>query len=483
MLEISVPYNLAFAQLVASFMEEAGACYGADEREKNHLRLAGEEAFAFIMAGIPASGLKDQFKLRCQDDPDGLLFQFSNHGRPLNVRHIPDFSIDDPDNTADGLSLHLLKRLSEKLLFRNLGQNGWELVLLMRFHSFRPLSGLSVAGFSKQTLTASNAELSVRKATAADVPGIINLVYNTYRYSYVKTLFYDTEELAEAISSGKVLSLIALTGNGTVIGHNAVLVESQLLGEVGMSMVDPEYRKTGIFVSLLSATMEALLQNHPKLLLYARAVTSHKHSQAFLSGFVCCLLQLSVHPHASFVGMKGDQNERESLVFGVIPVEGELQKQRFFVPAVHCSMVRQLFSGGIIQAEIEAHTGTLMLENTDAITEWSLEKQHGSISVRQPGRDFDRFLRHETMMLQQEGVLTIDVSIAATFNQPAETNALLMKNSYFFSGLKPETDGSWKLIYTNLTHQKFNFDNLQLFSPEVAELRDYIKKLYLEIVN
>ncbi len=63
MLEISVPYNLAFAQLVASFMEEAGACYGADEREKNHLRLAGEEAFAFIMAGIPASGLKDQFKL------------------------------------------------------------------------------------------------------------------------------------------------------------------------------------------------------------------------------------------------------------------------------------------------------------------------------------------------------------------------------------------------------------------------------------
>ena len=181
--------------------------------------------------------------------------------------------------------------------------------------------------------------------------------------------------------------------------------------------------------------------------------------------------------------MKGDQNERESLVFGVIPVEGELQKQRFFVPDVHCLMVRQLFSGGIIQAEIEAHTGSLMLENTDAITEWSLEKQHGSISVRQPGHDFDRFLRHETMMLQQEGVLTIDVSIDATFNQPAETDALLVKNSYFFSGLKPESDGSWKLIYTNLTHQKFNFDNLQLFSPEVAELRDYIKKLYLEIVN
>ncbi len=483
MLEISVPYNLAFAQLVASFMEEAGACYGADEREKNHLRLAGEEAFAFIMAGIPSSGLKDQFRLRCQDDQDGLLFQFSNHGRPLNVRHIPDFSIDDPDNTADGLSLHLLKRLSEKLLFRNLGQNGWELVLLMRFQHFMLLPGISVAGFSKQTITASSTELSVRKATAADVPGIINLVYNTYRYSYVKTLFYDTEELAEAISSGKVLSLIALTGNGTVIGHNAVLVESQLLGEVGMSMVDPEYRKTGIFVSLLSATMEALLQNHPKLLLYARAVTSHKHSQVFLSGFVCCLLQLSVHPHASFVGMKGDQNERESLVFGVIPVEGELQRMHLFVPGVHSGIVKNVFSGGVIPVEITEHSGKFMQENTEATIEFSFEKQHGRISVNYPGLNFDRFLRHETMVLQQEGLLTINVSIPANSDQPAETDAILMKNNYFFCGLMPDINGSWNLIYTNLTHQKFNFDNLQLFSPEVAELRDYIKKLYLEIVN
>lgn len=481
MLEIKVPYNLVFAPLVASFMEESATCFGADENERKHFRLAGEEAFAFIMAGIPPCGLSEPFQLRCTSDETGMVFQFSNHGRPMNVRHIPAFSVDDPENTSDGLSLQLLKQLCSKLLFRNLGQNGWELLLQFPIRKFVAVSELSVFSSGTPDAKATNPEISIKKAGVADVDGIINLVYNTYRYSYVKTLFYDPKALAEAIENGKVISLIALSNSKTVIGHNAVLVESQRLGEVGMSMVDPAFRKTGAFVALLSATLQELYKTCPHMLLYARAVTSHTHSQAFLSGFAVCLIQLSVYRHAAFVGMKGNHNERESLIYALAAIDGKHDAGKIYVPEKHLSFVKSIFDNEILGADVLSFCGNYKLQITTALVEISAEKQHATIQLLEAGKDFDHFLRQQCSLLQQEGVLTIDCCLASSEMQPADIDSILYKNGFIFCGLKPDANEGWQIVYTSLTHQKFDFDNIRLFNPTTAEFRDYIKKNYFEL--
>jgi hypothetical protein len=55
-MNLKIPYNLDFVNVVASFLEEIGACYGANPAEKQRLRLIGEEAFSFIMVGIRLVG-------------------------------------------------------------------------------------------------------------------------------------------------------------------------------------------------------------------------------------------------------------------------------------------------------------------------------------------------------------------------------------------------------------------------------------------
>ena len=132
-MELILPYYQEYINVVASFVEEMGRSHGAGREEATQLRLVGEETFIFIMNGIPKTGLDTMFHLRCVEEEEGLLFLFTNHGRPMNIREIPTFSPDDMERTADGLSLRMIRCFSYDFGYRNLGKEGWE--LLIRFLS------------------------------------------------------------------------------------------------------------------------------------------------------------------------------------------------------------------------------------------------------------------------------------------------------------------------------------------------------------
>ncbi len=477
--EMILPYDLTFTPLVAGFMEETAACFGASEAEQKRSRLCGEEAFGLIMAGVPASGLSERFHLRCSSDGNTLIFQFSNHGRPMSIRHIPAFDVDDPDHTAEGLQLELLQNLCENIQFRNLGANGWELVLGIKLGQLKLPPALEPQKPARKNIL--DEDIRVRKADKSDVEGIINLVYNTYRYTYVKSLFYDPLSLAEAIETGKVLSVIATASSGEVVGHNAILVESQLLGEVGMAMVAPDYRKTGTFIRLLHATMQLLEKELPGMLLFAKAVTSHTHSQAFLQGFITTHFQLSVHPRAAFIGMKEYHNTRESLLYAVAPSNGFLDMGTIGVPGEHLEMVRQVFDIESVRAQIVAHHGRLSGSDSIIVSTAEFTKQWAQLHVSQAGMDLERQLKKQCHQLQQEGVVTIELSYPASAVFPSNMDKMLTASQFFFCGLKPCADGDWMVVYTNLTHQKFDFDALQLFSPNHQSLLEYIKKCHTRL--
>ena len=108
--------------------------------------------------------------------------------------------------------------------------------------------------------------MTIREAQPADVPGIISLIYNTYRYSFAKEAFYDEETFARMLAERKILSIVAVTPSGRVVGHQGVLLESERLGEAGLAMVDPGYRKSRVFLSLVLQTAKAVRAAYPALL-------------------------------------------------------------------------------------------------------------------------------------------------------------------------------------------------------------------------
>jgi hypothetical protein len=476
-MNLSIPYNLEFVNVVATFLEEMGACYGADAAEKQRLRLIGEEAFSFILVGIPDQDFSEMFQLRCTEIDDRLSLSFSNHGRPMNVREVKDFSVDDMEGTADGLSLRLLQGLCDQLLFQNLGRDGWELAIQFKLKNYKPiLSGTDEA--DEALKPGISYDFTVRHSETDDIPGIINLVYNTYRYSYAKSFAYSKELFQEAMDNGKIFSMVVATADQKIIGHQAILFESPQLGEVGMAMVDPAYRKSRAYLLLKRDMKEEVMQKYPNVILYIKAVTSHKSSQAFMAGASISLLELSVYNHASFVGMKAGHSPRESLIYGFVTFSPHLPLKPIYIPEEHHEMVSSFFASTAISLQVEKNNGTVAFRESVFEVKENPENQHAKLYFSTIGNDFSAILKKQTRLLQQDGIISIHAIVPTHENQPEDSDRLLASNGYFFSGIKPNANGEWDLIYTNLLHQKFNFDDIQLFSPKAVELCNYIKEQY-----
>jgi hypothetical protein len=465
--------------VASTFLAEVGGCYGADQTEKQRLMLIGEEAFTFIMFGIPGQDFSEMFQLRCTEDDDGLIFYFSNHGRPMNARKVKDFSVDDMEGTADGLSLRLINGLCKNLTFRNLGREGWDLMIDFPIKNYKRLVNRDDHFDEANPATAN--DFIARLSDKIDIPGIIDLVYNTYRYSYAKSFAYSEELFSEALDTGKVFSMVVTTGEGKIIGHQAIIFESSRLGEIGMAMVDPQYRKSRAFLLLKRSMTDNVKLKFSDLGLFVKAVTSHKSSQAFLSGFSLCLLEVSVYNHASFVGMNSGHNPRESLIYGFANHTGNSKRMEVYVPAEHREVISAIFAETGLLVSVENNTGKPLADGSVFTTTTNPETQLARLNFSGAGMDLASILRKQTRTLQQDKMITIQALFPTNENQPSDLDSILMGNGYFFCGVKPGPAGDWHLVYTNLLYQKFDFENIHLFSPKAVDLCQYLESLYEQI--
>ncbi|HCR90835.1 MAG TPA: hypothetical protein DIW50_10340 [Prolixibacteraceae bacterium] len=433
------------------------------------------------MVGIPNQDFSEMFQLRCMEMDDRLSLSFSNHGRPMNVREVKDFSVDDMEGTADGLSLRLLRGLCDELSFQNLGREGWELAIQFKFKNFKQILG-DTEGAEQGTKPDISYDFTIRLTTYEDIPGIINLVYNTYRYSYPKPFAYDQALFQEEINSGRLLSLVVATADGKIIGHQAVMLKSPNLGEIGMAMIDPQYRRSRAFILLKKATFDEIKLKFPNLIIYVTTVTSHKASQAFMSGFTISMLELSLINNTSYVGMNTKAIRRESAVYGFMTFAEQKFSSCIYVPTEHVEMIGSLLHDSCFPVTLERNTGDFDEELSVFETVRDNSHHHTFLNFQKLGTDFATQLRKQTRLLQQEDMVTLYVSIPTHVNQPKVLDRVLMENGYFFSGLQPNSDGNWNLYYTNLLTQKFSFDDLQLFSPKAVELSNYMKALYYQTI-
>jgi hypothetical protein len=193
------------------------------------------------------------------------------------------------------------------------------------------------------------------------------------------------------------------------------------------------------------------------------------------------LLQVSVYKHASFIGIQGEVNPRESLIFGFLSISTNPGIPTIHIPAEHQEIITSIMADGRIQCNLEMNAGKPVSEDSQINVQTDTASQHAFLHFDLIGKDFGKVLRKQTKLLQQEGILTIYAVIPTHKDQEVDLDRLLFKNGYFFSGIKPDKQGGWELFYTNLLHQKFNFDNIRLFNPKAADLCNYVKALYGQI--
>ena len=476
---LSTYHDIHAISIIRSFVAETGRFFGASNEELQQLELAAEEAAAFIINALLPD--KDEnFKIECRPIEKGLSFYFENKGLPVDEENLPVYDSKNPTDSLAGLPFFLIESLTDAVQFQNRGNDGWVLLFEKRFKAFRSLK--LEEEISQEVLSCCGKEkLQVSLAHPEDAYDLIQLTYFTYRYSYVKEIFYYRKELEQAISSEKIIAFIGKNSeNDAVINSAFFRSEScDAIAEAGMLMSRPEYRLNRALLRLTRMQLQYIKEGNSGLrVLYSKLVTAHTKSQRLLMAykFVPTALKLSVHDQAEFVGLDTHEVGRESLLYALIAPNG-FEPTTLYVPNVHQEITAKLLSP--IDVITLSNDSGILANEKSTFTEVKFEEdRYAVLTVEEIGKDWLKEVRKYLHTFDNDGIITVQLYIPVDKPLPEDLNEKLFDLELFYSGVVIKTMQRWELVYTLLQGQHFDFDRVDVAEENAIELREYMRAQY-----
>ena len=481
--ELRTHYRTEFLPILVSFVSEVAKGMGASPKEVSELAIASEEAGLHIIERYPGNETDEQFNVVCENTEDSLRVVFSNMGLPVNPQALPHYEVEHPEETLEGLGLFLIEKLVDHFEFINQGREGWQTLLVKKIHHLAVKSALPSP--TSDDAAPSKEKLRVLQADDSHVPGIVELAYRTYGYTYSKELFYFADQLREALANGHVKSFIALNPAGKVVGQMAILYStlSPDIAEVGAVMVQPEYRRSMGLLQLIKAVIHGVrdMPDSPPMG-ESNLVTTHTLSQKVCSVFKFkpMALKLSVHDRANFLKLAEDDGQRESLLHAII-LTRPIKPVRLFVPPRHSEITQRLFQNAGIPIDVPVESPSIPPQ-TVLKAEPQADSAFAVVSVQEPGMDMAPVLRRQLYDLECDGMKTVFVRFPGWLPLPPTLEEDARELRIFFSGWVAEAPDHWWLLYTRLNAQRFDFLRIQLCDPLAIELRTYVETCFKEAV-
>jgi len=478
--QLSTYHDIQAIGIIRSFVAETARFFGADMQELQQLELASEEAAVFIInALIPDRD--EHFTITCQPLANGLSFHFEIKGIPVDEENLPVYDSKNPTDSMDGLPFFLIESLTNVVQFQNRGSEGWVLIFEKRLKAFKPLQ-LQQETDPEVLKRCAKEKLPVTIAQPEDAYALSKLTYFTYRYSYVKEIFYYKKELKEALSTGKIIAFIGKNSEEEVVINSAFFRSSycDAIAEAGMLMSRPEYRMNRALLRLTRMQLQYIKEGDSGIrVLYAKLVTAHTRSQRLLMAydFIPTALRLSVHDQAEFVGLETEEAGRESLLYALTAPKG-FEPTILYVPQKHYEITSSLLDS-VEVLNISTQTGEIKSAQTKGIIEKKKEDRSGSITITELGKEWHKWLWNHLNECDNDGLITIHLHIPIDQPLPDDMDEKLLEMGLFYSGVMMKTLQRWEIVYTLLQGQHFDFDSVVLCEEKAMTLHDYMRQEYI----
>jgi N-acetylglutamate synthase-like GNAT family acetyltransferase len=302
----------------------------------------------------------------------------------------------------------------------------------------------------------------VRAATPRDAEAIAQLLYESYHLSYVHADFYRPRHLMAMMTSGGLVSTIAVH-DGQVIGHGALMPLPRVSSaETGAAVVHPAYRGLGIFGRLseygLNAAMKRGLAS-----VFGDAVTIHPFSQRAerSNGYYETGLQLGMFPaQTTMRGFGGEGPRRRTATIRSYRPFDE-QPRRVALPAAYRELLESVYAN--VGLDIEARTQPAPFEGETLTVDIDEPRGLGFLRLRRwergAGSDLKDAVHH--LLSRHVDVVYADLDLEAATDVD-EATAELNELGFFVAGLVLDgLDGH-------------DYLRLQLLDSEQIELQDVV---------
>jgi hypothetical protein len=289
-------------------------------------------------------------------------------------------------------------------------------------------------------------QITVDLMKPEEAPQVSELFRTVYGDGYPVKTYYNSEELAQANQEGSVISSVARTTDGKVVGHNALFhsAPGADICESGAGLVHPEFRVGNLFNRMVAHGVEVGAPLFGVKAVFFEPVSNHVFSQKLChsQGYLTCAIEVDLMPAAAYTKEKSAPGRVSALLdFEII----EPLAHRAYLPGSYALQLRELYQELKDERELtESPAGRPEDGQTRLDVNYFEYARVARLALWEVGADLATRLDRELSDLRGKGaeVIQVWVNLASPWTGHAVDE--LRKQGFFFGGLLPrwfDTDG------------------------------------------
>lgn len=321
-------------------------------------------------------------------------------------------------------------------------------------------------------------DFTVRRFEPGDAWGVIRCFFEVYGDGYPFDTYYVPQKLITAHERGDMLSAVAVTERGDIVGFGSLLRNVALnprLCETGQASVIPAYRATMAILCIQECLYATAGSDAPLDVIFGEAVSNHQVMQriSLLFGFAETGVELGLMPGGAYG--RGDAPEERVSTVLTFKILADAPSD-LYVPSVYESELGRLVQDLALKRTVAVSTADLPV-GVDSDLDVRLFEAVGVIRVmaRSAGHDFADRLEREMQTAASKGLLVFQVMVNLGEPHSGRVADMLRERGFFFGGFLPQWFGADGLLMQKLAF-KPDFDALKLQSPKAHELLAFIRR-------
>ncbi|MDD3609141.1 MAG: ATP-binding protein [Halothiobacillaceae bacterium] len=479
-----VPARVGSIGLVQHLARWFAQAAGFPPERRYRVELSVEELITTLLVYAFDGGVEEgDLIVDMHIDAAALHLVVTSHGLPFDLSMVPDFDpalagVAEDTIEAAGLSAFLLKHAVDRYRLVNAGKEGYR-VELEWFLPHRHVTEIDDAGEYIGTELVPPPVDILRAMDENEALQLARLLYRSYGYSYVNEDFYYPERIRARLGDGRLRSWVAVTGEGRLVGHVALMRgrADDPAVEWGVAAVDPLWRGGGLLKRLLAAALDDV-QVREAQVVFAHAVTTHPYTQrACLDfGFSVTALLLGFAPALQFRQISDASVRRES-TFIALRACRPLPVQVVYLPARHAATLHRLAqAAGMILTE----AGSRPLAPVTGLTRFASQiisaLNVATLDIQSIGADHVEALSRECRRLCRERVDVIYLSVDLADPQAPTLIEAAESEGFFLAGFTPWMPKPHSLTLQYLNNLEIDFASLQ----SAGELAQWLKQRVMD---
>jgi len=320
-------------------------------------------------------------------------------------------------------------------------------------------------------------EIEIDFFRSEDAPGIARLFREVYGEGYPIRTYYLPDQLIEENAAGHIISCVARTPAGEVVGHNAlVLLDAAThLYENAAGAVLQIFRGQGVFPRLFQHTIVNTSKRFGVEGIVGEPVCSHTHVQKMCLSldFKESGLEVDLMPATAY-SMEPGALGRVSVLLGSFMHKPRVQTVR--LPMVYRDELEYLYAGLNVERTFEFSRSDLPAEGSSqgSMNLFDLA-QVARIAIDCIGPDFDPFISRLECDAREKGMVIFHIWVPLASPFASAATDILREHGYFLGGMLPCYLNGDGLLMQKVSH-KPDWEGIALYSDRARRIGEMIRR-------